>query len=411
MQRTNGKKTQTMHATVAVDFFCGAGGMTNGLIKAGLHVLAGIDNEPLCEQTYQQNRNRGGSRPEFLCKDVFPRTRAYPAGQQEEIRVAITRLMSEFRKRTGIRRPRLVFAICAPCQPFTKITKITMSERRRFKRDNDANLLLTTIGLIRHFKPDAIICENVEGLVSDDPDAVITSFKRRLARSGYAFDAKIVNVSNFGIPQNRRRTIGLAFLAKRHGNQIAVAERDPTFKAYCTVAETIGHLPPLAAGEAHASIPNHRARFLSDLNLKRIASAIPGDSNLSLRDTPYGDLSLDCHRRLEKKAGKQSFTDTYTRMRGDDVAPTITTKSMSITNGRFGHYDQRQNRAITPREAALLQTFPEKYVFYPCDNIDFAATLIGNAVPPKLARFFGKVIVRRIMRRTVRGSSPVITQR
>lgn len=410
MRRTDDKKTQNVHATVAVDFFCGAGGMTNGLIKAGLHVLAGIDNEPLCEQTYRQNRNRGGSRPEFLCKDVFPRTRAYPAGQQEEIRAAIGRLISAFRKRTGVRRPRLVFAICAPCQPFTKITKITMSERRRFKRDNDSNLLLTTIGLIRHFKPDAIICENVEGLVSDDPDAVIASFKRRLARSGYAFDAKIVNVSNFGIPQNRRRTIGLAFLSKRYGKQVEVADKDPGVKVYRTVAETIGHLPPLAAGEAHSFIPNHRARALSDLNLKRIASAAPGESNLYLRSTPYGDLSLDCHRRLEERAGEQTFSDTYTRMRGDDVAPTITTKCMSITNGRFGHYDRQQNRAITPREAALLQTFPNRYVFYPQENIDFAATLIGNAVPPKLARFFGKVIVRRIMRRAVRGSSPVITR-
>lgn len=404
MRRTKDKKKQTRHATVAVDFFCGAGGMTNGLIRAGLHVLAGVDNEPLCEKTYLQNRNRDGSRPEFLCKDVFPRTRKYPLGQQAEIRGSISRLMSEFRKRSGIKRPRLVFAICAPCQPFTKITKTPMSERRRFKRENDSNLLLTTIGLIRHFKPDAIFCENVEGLVSDDPDSVITSFRRRLACAGYAFDAKIVNASNFGVPQNRRRTIGLAFLVKRHGREVEIAEKDPSVKTYCTVAETIGHLPPLAAGEAHASVPNHRARALSDLNLKRIASAVPGDSNLYLRETRFGDLSLDCHRRLEKKAGEQSFTDTYTRMRGDNVAPTITTKCMSITNGRFGHYDRRQNRAITPREAALLQTFPETYVFYPEEVIDFAATLIGNAVPPKLARFFGKAVVRRIGQATQRSS-------
>jgi DNA (cytosine-5)-methyltransferase 1 len=260
------------------------------------------------------------------------------------------------------------------------------------------------VGLIRYFKPDAIICENVEGLVSADPDAVITSFKRRLARAGYAFDARIVNASEFGVPQNRRRTIGLAFLTKRYGKHVEIADKDPSVKAYCTVAETIGHLPALAAGEAHPSLPNHRARDLSDLNLKRIACAIPGQSNLYLRDTPYGDLSLNCHRRLEKKAGQQSFTDTYTRMRGDDVAPTITTKCMSISNGRFGHYDRRQNRAITPREAALLQTFPERYVFYPEETIDFTATLIGNAVPPKLAHFFGKFIARRITQRTQRGS-------
>jgi DNA (cytosine-5)-methyltransferase 1 len=396
MPSTKDKKKRTRHATLAVDFFCGAGGMTNGLIKAGMLVLAGIDNEPRCEQTYRQNQNRDGSRPEFIRKDVFPRTKAYPAGQQDEIRTAIARLISRFRKRTRVNRPRLVFAICAPCQPFTKITKIAMSEGRRFKRENDSNLLLTTIELIRHFKPDAVICENVEGLVDDDGNAVINCFKRRLARAGYVFDAKIINASNFGVPQNRRRTIGLAFLFKRYGRHIEVADKDPSVKALRTVAETIGHLPALAAGEAHLSIPNHRARGLSDLNLKRIASAAPGESNLYLRNTLYGDLSLDCHQRLEKKAGEQSFADTYTRMRGDDVAPTITTKCMSITNGRFGHYDRRQNRAITPREAALLQTFPQGYVFYPENNIDFAATLIGNAVPPKLARFFGKIVVRRI---------------
>jgi DNA (cytosine-5)-methyltransferase 1 len=271
-----------------------------------------------------------------------------------------------------------------------------MSEPRRFKRENDSDLLLTMVGLICHFKPDAIICENVEGMVSDDPDAVLALFKRRLLRAGYAFDAKIVDAANFGIPQNRRRTIGLAFLVKRYGKELKVAESDPRTKAFRTVAEAIGHLPPLAAGETHPSIPNHRARSLSDLNLKRIASAVPGDSNLYLRSTPYGDLSLDCHRRLEKKAGKQSFADTYTRMRGDDVAPTITTKFVSITNGRFGHYDRKQNRAITPREAALLQTFPKGYVFYPKDNTEFTARLIGNAVPPRLARFFGEVVVNRI---------------
>jgi DNA (cytosine-5)-methyltransferase 1 len=384
-----------------MDFFCGAGGMTNGLIRAGLHVLAGVDNEPLCERTYRQNRNRDGDRPEFICKDIFPRGKAHPGGQQDEIRADIEKCLSAFRKRSGVRRPRLVFAICAPCQPFTKITKIEMSEGRQFKRQNDANLLLTTIRLIRYFKPDAIICENVEGLVSDDPDGVVSSFKRRLACAGYTFDAKIVNGSNFGVPQNRRRTIGLAFLKKRYGNSLEIAERDPRLRRLRTVAETIGHLPPLAAGEVHSSIPNHRARALSDLNLKRIACAVPGESNLALRDTPYGDLSLKCHQQLEKRAGAQSFADTYTRMRGDSVAPTITTKCMSITNGRFGHYDRRQNRAITPREAALLQTFPEGYVFYPEDSLDFTATLIGNAVPPKLARFFGKVIVRRL-----EGASP-----
>ena len=399
-QRERKQRVTSASATVAIDFFCGAGGMTNGLIKAGIHVLGGVDNQPLCEKTYRQNKNRDGSRPEFICRDVFPRTRAYPSGEQEAIRSAITRMLADFRRRTGVRKPRLIFAICAPCQPFTKITKINMSEGRRFKRDNDSNLLLTTVTLIRDFRPDAVVCENVEGLVNDDSKGVISSFKRRLTLAGYVFDAKIVNASDFGVPQNRRRTIGLALLKKRYGSEVEVPEKDPKIMTPPTVAETIGHLPPLAAGEVDPSVPNHRARALSGLNLKRIACAVPGEPNFGLRDTRYGDLSLKCHNELEQRAGLQSFSDTYTRMRGDNVAPTITTKCISITNGRFGHYDRRQNRAITPREAALLQTFPERYVFYPEDTIDFVATLIGNAVPPRLARFLGKFVLRRIAVRT-----------
>jgi DNA (cytosine-5)-methyltransferase 1 len=111
-----------------------------------------------------------------------------------------------------------------------------------------------------------------------------------------------------------------------------------------------------------------------------------------LKNTRYGDLSLGCHNRLEAKAGKASFTDTYTRMRGDDVGPTITTRCVSVSNGRFAHYDTDQNRGITPKEAALLQTFPNEYVFYPESGSEFVAVLIGNAVPPKLAKFFGRYI-------------------
>ena len=91
-----------------------------------------------------------------------------------------------------------------------------------------------------------------------------------------------------------------------------------------------------------------------------------------------------------------SFTDTYTRMCGDDVGPTITTKFISITNGRFGHFDTKQNRALSPREAAILQTFPQKYVFYPEENLEFTATLIGNSVPPRLAKFFGRYILKQL---------------
>ena len=289
-----------------------------------------------------------------------------------------------------------MFAICAPCQPFTKITKIEMSESRQFKRQNDANLLLTTIKLIKEFQPDALICENVEGMIEAGDKSVLGRFKRALKRIGYSFDAKVINAAKFGVPQNRRRTIGIGIDSARYGATVDIPEKDETVERLVTVAETIGHLPPVAAGEVYPGIPNHRARALTALNLKRISCAPPGGSNSYLMSTPYGDLSLECHKRVTKKWGAPSFTDTYTRMRGDTVAPTITTKCISISNGRFGHFDTLQNRALTPREAALLQTFPEGYVFFPEENIEFSAAIIGNAVPPRLAAFFGSKIAETI---------------
>ena len=373
--------------------------MTHGLIKAGFHVLAGIDNEASCEATYSQNKNPDKTSPVFLCKNIFPLSSVHPSGQQHEIAESLRSLLTDYRKRSGLRRLKLVFAICAPCQPFTKISRIEMSEKRQFKRHNDSNLLLTTLDLINEFRPDAIICENVEGIIGDDQNSVLGTFKHQLRKAGYIFDAKIINAARFGIPQSRRRTIGLGFDVKKYGEDLEILEADPAIKQYVTVRETIGSLPPVAAGESHPSIPNHRARALNDLNLKRISCACPGESNLYLHNTPYGDLSLECHKRLKTKSGHQSFSDTYTRMSGDTVAPTITTKCISITNGRFGHYDTSQNRGLTPREAALLQTFPADYAFYPEDNISLSATLVGNAVPPKLAEFFGGEIIERLTRK------------
>lgn len=376
---------------LAIDFFCGAGGMTNGLIQAGIHVIAGVDNKAPCEKTYRQNVNLDGSNPDFICKDIFPKTDEYPGGEQHEISKLLSHLIKKQTEQSCGRRPKLIFAICAPCQPFTKISHIEMTESRKYKRTNDSNLLLTTIHLIKKFRPDALICENVEGITGEG--SVLSQFEALLDEMGYVFDARVINAAKFGVPQNRKRTIGLAVRkGRRKKIGISVPDADPDLKKYVTVAETIGHLPALAAGESHPTIKNHRARSLSDINLKRIASAPPGENNSYLKNTRYGDLSLDCHKRLEAKAGKASFTDTYTRMRGDNIGPTITTRCVSVSNGRFAHYDTNQIRGITAKEAALLQTFPNEYVFYPEDADEFASVLIGNAVPPMLAKFFGRYL-------------------
>ncbi len=251
----------------------------------------------------------------------------------------------------------------------------------------DRNLLITSLGVVKAIEPDAVLCENVEGIGRQE-DSVLGEFRTGLDGLDYSFYARIINAKNFGVPQSRRRTIGVGYHRKTLADFPDDVPGCLQGKRCPTVQEIIGRLPPLAAGEVAPNLPNHRARHLSDLNLKRIACAAPGQSNQYLKDTPWGDLTLACHQKLDKP----SFGDTYTRMAGDQPAPTITTKFISITNGRFGHYDTRQNRGLSVQEGALLQTFPEQYAFYPENNLQFCATLIGNAVPPKIARFYGEYI-------------------
>ena len=368
----------------AIDLFCGAGGATCGLIQAGYTVVAGIDKEERCRKTYTQNKNISGLPVEFLSLNLFPSAADHPDGEQE---LAIKELKKILRKNNfyKTRGDKLLLAICAPCQPFTKITKIKLSEQRAFSQSRDKNLLLASLNIIKALKPDAILCENVEGIMGDDD--VLTNFSQRLDSLNYSFSTGIINTENFGVPQKRKRTICIGYNRKKIPSLPSVPDRDEKSSSV-TVKETIGHLPHLAAGESDSVIKNHRARALNDLNLKRISCAPPGESNAYLSNTRYGDLSLACHRKMDVP----SFRDTYTRMAGDRAAPTITTKFLSITNGRFGHYDIQQNRGLSIKEGALLQTFPDDYTFYPEDDMQFSAILIGNAVPPKIAKFFGSCI-------------------
>lgn len=115
-----------------------------------------------------------------------------------------------------------------------------------------------------------------------------------------------------------------------------------------------------------------------------------------MEETRFGDLTLDCHRKVNRRLKGRCFTDVYTRMHPDRPSPTITTKCHSISNGRFGHYDTKQQRGISLREAAVLQSFPEDYIFYPMEQIEPVARMIGNAVPPKLARYFARYLVNSI---------------
>lgn len=392
---------------LAVDFFCGAGGTTHGLIGAGGYVIAGIDKDAGCGTTYsdpENNRNLtiDSSPPRFLHRDIFRRSRDYPAGEQKELIGELDGLISRYR-RLAPTTP-LLFAVCAPCQPFTKLARVGMSDERTEKRSRDANLLKAACRFIRRYKPEMVLSENVAGI--DDPKygGVWDDFRRRLEKMGYATGSKVVCTSKFGIAQYRKRSILMGvsrYMAKPErfadllGTELLVPESDPD-AFFTSVQDVIGHLPPLQAGQAHPAIPNHRARNLTEVNLRRLAASKPGESNSNLADTEHGDLTLPCHRRVNEKFQDRCFGDVYTRMRPRYPSPTITTRCISVSNGRFGHYDVDQVRAITVREAALIQSFPEYYRFHPMDEMEAGARMVGNAVPPKLARFFASYLVNSL---------------
>lgn len=385
---------------IAVDFFCGAGGTTRGLIDAGGYVIAGIDKDSRVDRTYREN-NRNDTldraEPVFLEKDVFAKTRSYPSGQQEQLKVELRKLIVRAKKMAP--KIPLLFAICAPCQPFTTLSKKALTDERRQGRKKDRGLLREATKFVEKFKPDLILSENVAGIDEDRYGGVWQTFKRRLGDLGYVTGTKVVDAYRFGIPQYRKRSILIAVrerLASRYrcgdGSELLVPEADPDSEIIA-VQDAIGHFPRVGAGQSHPDIPNHRTRTLSELNQKRLSCAKPGETNAYMEKTRFGDLTLECHKRVIKKFSQRGFGDVYTRMRPDRPAPTITTRCHSISNGRFGHFDTSQIRGISLREAAALQSFSDNYVFYPTDQLEPVARMIGNAVPPKLARFFANYLV------------------
>lgn len=390
---------------LAVDFFCGAGGTTRGLVDAGGYVIAGIDKDSKVDRTYRENnRNRTLNRaePAFLHRDVFPKTRSYPQGQQEELLTELrTLIRSAKREAPGIP---LLFAICAPCQPFTTLSKNPLSEGRTKGRKKDRGLLREAAIFVEKFKPDFVLSENVAGIGEKKYGGVWESFRKRLAELGYITGSKVVDAYRFGVPQYRKRSILIAAKASvvakhklANDHELLIPEADPD-ATVVSVREALSHLPSLQAGAAHEEIPNHRARALSDINRKRLSAAKPGESNAYMARTRYGDLSLECHKKVNKKFQQRCFGDVYTRMHPDRPAPTITTRCHSISNGRFGHYDPKQVRGISLREAAILQSFPDDYIFYPMEQIEPLARMIGNAVPPRLARFFAEYLIHTVRR-------------
>ena len=373
---------------LSVDFYCGAGGTTHGLLDAEGYVICGIDKDASYQETYQRNNRNSRldqEEPRFLAYDMFPASDDYPKGEQHKIWEELRDLIPHYR--AAAQGVPLLFVICAPCQSFTRFVQRQLTEERTEGRNRDLDLLAQTIEFIVEFKPEMVISENVASIRTGKYRHVWAKFERALHDLGYAVNEDRVCASQFGVPQYRRRSVMLALRNDDlvgHMPKPSIPHSDPVAPTVST-RQAIGHLPTLEAGEHSKNVPNHACRNLIEINKQRLMSVAPGEPNWGFAESPYGDLSLACHRRLEAK-GKRGFGDVYTRMHPERPAPTMTTRFHSISNGRFGHYDETQIRGISLREGAILQSFPDDYVFYG-HGMDAIARMIGNAVPPKLSAF------------------------
>lgn len=343
-----------MTTITAVDLFCGAGGLTHGLIKSKVNVVAGFDIEESCRYAYESN-NEGAK---FINRDVSKLT-------SEEV--------SSLYPKGHIK----LLAGCAPCQPFS-----TYSQGRDAKEDKKWPLLYAFSRLIREVEPELVTMENVPDVTKHK---VYHDFVSELEGLGYHVWAERVYCPDYGMPQVRKRHV---LLASKLGKIELIK---PTHKPenYKTVKDVIEQLPPIIAGQKYAKDPMHVSAGLSELNLKRIKTSRAGGT---WNDWPV-ELRAACHR---KESGK-TYSGVYARMRWDKPSPTMTTQCFGYGNGRFGH--PVQNRAISLREAAMLQTFPKNYKFISSDQklyMTVVGKMIGNAVPVDLGKVIGKSLLKHV---------------
>jgi DNA (cytosine-5)-methyltransferase 1 len=346
--RGNDKSRGAFPMVVGYDLFCGAGGLTRGLERAGINVKLGVDIDPDCRFPYTKN-----NRAKFLLKSV-------PDLSVDDL--------------TGGKKSRSyrLLAGCAPCQPFS-------TYRQKAGSNDDRWRLLEHFGrLAEQLDPDFITMENVPNLAKQK---VFKDFVATLTARGFHVSHEIVDCADFGVPQQRRRLVLLA--SKLGPVELIRAKRKRKAK---TVKQAIGKLPRLRAGGVSPKDPLHQSCELSETNLQRIRASKPGGT---WRDWDES-LVAPCHRRATGK----TYPGVYGRMVWDAPAPTMTTQYFAFGSGRFGHPSQA--RGISLREGAILQSFPRSYKFVARGQPVIRKTigrLVGNAVPVKLAEAIGKTIL------------------
>ncbi len=339
-----------LHKFKLVDFFCGAGGMSCGFSQAGVKILAGIDIEKQFEKTYLENNKTA----KYINEDI---TKYKPEQLQQ------TLSLKKF-------DDKLIFIGCSPCQYWSKINT--------FKHTSSytSNLIGDFQRFIKYFMPGSVVVENVPGLLNAKNNHVLLGFLDFLLFQGYKYEYRIIRTDQYGVPQKRKRFV---LIASRVKNEICFPE--PQEDLNLTVRNFIGEhngFPRIPAGHKDESDFMHSTSHLSVLNTRRV---ILTPQNGGTREAWKNDDEL----QIEAYKGKgkdKIFKTIYGRLFWDKPASTITTRFIATSCGRFTHPEE--NRGLSLREGATLQTFPKNYKFI--GGLVSVAKQIGNAVPPEMAK-------------------------
>ncbi|MDI9364504.1 MAG: DNA (cytosine-5-)-methyltransferase [Flavobacterium sp.] len=339
-----------------VDLFCGIGGLSHGFVQENFDVVAGIDFDGSCKYAFEKN-----NAAKFISNSIseIHKDELNTLFDNADIRILVG---------------------CAPCQNFS-----SYMFKDKEKENDKWKLLYEFSRLINEVQPEIVSMENVAQLLNFKKAPVFEDFVSTLKTLGYHVNYEVIMCPDYGIPQNRKRLI---LLASKLG-AIQLIPKTHSKENYVTVKDAIGNLPKIADGEKYKKDPFHFSRKLTPLNKKRIQATPYGGS---WKDWDEG-LKLTCHK---KESGK-SYPSVYGRMIWEKPSPTMTTHCIGYGNGRFGH--PTQDRAISLREAALLQTFPINYQF--AENVNAMNTTeiarqIGNAVPVKLGEVIAKSIKQHL---------------
>ena len=356
-----------------IDLFCGAGGLSAGFHQAGFDVLLGQDWDGSAAETFKASHSGakylGGSVEHVDSKDIL--------------------------KFVGLKRGQLdVLVGGPPCQGFS------VNNHKRVSSDPRTQLFKHYLRILDGLKPNWLVMENVTGMLSLDNGRFVAETIFGMQALGYSVECKVLKAEEFGVPQERRR---LVFIGNRIGLPVSFPEpsHGKGKRSFTTVWDAISDLPALANGEstlfeAYRSAPqndyqrrlridslaplNHRAPKLSGLNMTRLEHIPQGGS--------WRDIPIFLLPEGMKKAKRSDHTKRYGRPRKNDLACTILTKC-DIHWGAYIH--PTQNRALTVREAARLQSFPDNFQFLGCMTEQFKQ--VGNAVPPLLARCIAENIL------------------